>query len=59
MVIRVFRGGLAEARTILENDDAVKEKIMTAQLFPFPIALSRQPWIDLAANRKHYSQVHL
>ncbi|MBA3713719.1 MAG: hypothetical protein H0W76_14890 [Pyrinomonadaceae bacterium] len=28
-----------EARAIMENDDAVKEKIMTAQLFPFGIAL--------------------
>jgi uncharacterized protein YciI len=30
-----------EARTIMENDDAVKEKIMTAQLFPFKVALGK------------------
>ncbi|MGH9941382.1 MAG: YciI family protein [Pyrinomonadaceae bacterium] len=29
----------AEAKAIMENDDAVKEKIMTAQLFPFSVAL--------------------
>jgi uncharacterized protein YciI len=29
----------AEARQIMEEDDAVKEKIMTAQLFPFSVAL--------------------
>lgn len=28
-----------EARKIMEEDDAVKEKIMTAQLFPFRVAL--------------------
>ena len=28
-----------EARQIMEEDNAVKEKIMTAQLFPFKIAL--------------------
>ncbi|HYE73521.1 MAG TPA: YciI family protein [Blastocatellia bacterium] len=28
-----------EARKIMEEDDAVKEKIMTAQLFPFSVAL--------------------
>lgn len=28
-----------EARRIMEEDDAVKEKIMTAQLFPFSVAL--------------------
>ena len=28
-----------EARKIMEGDDAVKEKIMTAQLFPFSVAL--------------------
>jgi len=28
-----------EARMIMENDDAVKEKIMTAQVFPFKVAL--------------------
>lgn len=28
-----------EARQIMEEDDAVKEKIMTAQLFPFSVAL--------------------
>jgi uncharacterized protein len=28
-----------EARKIMEDDDAVKEKIMTAQLFPFKVAL--------------------
>lgn len=29
----------AEARKMMEEDDAVKEKIMTAQLFPFSVAL--------------------
>ena len=28
-----------EARALMEADDAVKEKIMTAQLFPFRVAL--------------------
>ena len=28
-----------EARELMEADDAVKEKIMTAQLFPFRVAL--------------------
>lgn len=28
-----------EARAVMEADDAVKEKIMTAQLFPFSVAL--------------------
>ena len=31
----------AEARKLMEEDDAVKEKIMTAQLFPFSVALIR------------------
>lgn len=31
----------AEARKVMEGDDAVKEKIMTAQLFPFSVALIR------------------
>lgn len=31
----------AEARKLMEEDDAVKEKIMTAQLFPFKVALIR------------------
>lgn len=30
-----------EARKFMEDDDAVKEKIMTAQLFPFKVALGR------------------
>jgi uncharacterized protein len=30
-----------EARRLMEADDAVKEKIMTAQLFPFSVALIR------------------
>jgi uncharacterized protein len=30
-----------EARKIMEEDDAVKERIMTAQLFPFSVALIR------------------
>lgn len=30
-----------EARQVMENDDAVKEKIMTAELFPFKVALSK------------------
>ena len=34
-------GSEAEARKIMEDDDAVKEKIMTAQLFPFSVALIR------------------
>ena len=29
----------AEAQKMMEEDDAVKEKIMTAQLFPFSVAL--------------------
>ena len=29
----------AEARKMMEEDDAVKEKIMTAELFPFSVAL--------------------
>jgi uncharacterized protein YciI len=28
-----------EARALMEADDAAKEKIMTAQLFPFRVAL--------------------
>jgi uncharacterized protein YciI len=28
-----------EARKVMEEDDAVREKIMTAQLFPFRVAL--------------------
>ena len=28
-----------EARALMEADDAVKEKVMTAQLFPFRVAL--------------------
>ena len=32
-------GSEGEARKIMEEDDAVKEKIMTAQLFPFSVAL--------------------
>jgi uncharacterized protein len=31
----------AEARALMEEDDAVKEKIMTAQLFPFSVALGK------------------
>ena len=30
-----------EARGVMEADDAVKEKIMTARLFPFRVALAR------------------
>lgn len=38
----VFEAGSEEeARKIMEEDDAVKEKIMTAQLFPFKVALIR------------------
>jgi uncharacterized protein YciI len=29
----------AEARDLMESDDAVKEKIMTARLYPFSVAL--------------------
>lgn len=32
----------AEARRLMENDDAVKEGIMTAQLFPFRVALKEK-----------------
>jgi uncharacterized protein YciI len=32
-------GSPEEARRLMEEDDAVKEKIMTAQLFPFSVAL--------------------
>jgi uncharacterized protein YciI len=36
----IFKAGSEdEARRIMEEDDAVKEKIMTAQLFPFMVAL--------------------
>lgn len=36
----IFRAESEEqARKIMEEDDAVKEKIMTAQLFPFRVAL--------------------
>ena len=36
----VFEADSAEeARKVMEADDAVKEKIMTAQLFPFSVAL--------------------
>ena len=31
----------AEARAMMEEDDAVKEKIMTAELFPFRVALGK------------------
>ncbi|MGC5325743.1 YciI family protein [Brevibacillus sp. SYSU BS000544] len=31
-----------EARNIMENDPAVKHKVMTATLFPYRIALQRQ-----------------
>ena len=31
----------AEARAFMEEDDAVREKIMTAELFPFRVALIR------------------
>lgn len=31
----------AEARKFMEDDAAVREKIMTAQLFPFSVALGR------------------
>jgi uncharacterized protein YciI len=34
-------GSEEEARRIMESDDAVKGKIMTAQLFPFAVALGR------------------
>lgn len=34
-------GSLDEARKIMEGDDAVKAKIMMAQLFPFSVALRR------------------
>ncbi len=30
-----------EARKVMEADDGVKEKIMTAQLFPFQVALGK------------------
>lgn len=34
-------GSEEEARKLMEEDDAVKEQIMTAQLFPFRVALIR------------------
>jgi uncharacterized protein len=38
-VVIIEAGSEAEARKMMEEDDAVKEKIMTAQLFPFSVAL--------------------
>jgi len=44
MSIVIFvAGSETEARTIIESDDAVQAKIMAAQLFPFHLALLRQP----------------
>lgn len=34
-------GSEDEAREIMEGDDAVRERIMTARLFPFRVALAR------------------
>lgn len=34
-------GSEEEAREVMEGDDAVKEKIMTAQLFPFKVSLGK------------------
>lgn len=33
-----------EARAIMENDPAVKENVMTAQLFPYRVALYNSRW---------------
>ncbi len=38
-VVIIEANSEAEARKMMEEDDAVKEKIMTAQLFPFSVAL--------------------
>ncbi len=38
-VVIIVAESEAEARKMMEEDDAVKEKIMTAQLFPFSVAL--------------------
>ena len=38
-VVIIVADSEAEARKMMEEDDAVKEKIMTAQLFPFSVAL--------------------
>lgn len=38
-VVIIVAESEAEAQKMMEEDDAVKEKIMTAQLFPFSVAL--------------------
>ena len=38
-VVIIVAESEAEARKMMEEDDAVKEKIMTAELFPFSVAL--------------------
>ena len=38
-VVIIEANSEAEARQMMEEDTAVKEKIMTAQLFPFSVAL--------------------
>lgn len=38
-VVIIEANSEAEARKMMEEDDAVKENIMTAQLFPFSVAL--------------------
>jgi len=40
-VVILEAGTEEEARKIMEEDDAVKAKLMTAQLFPFSVALIR------------------
>jgi uncharacterized protein YciI len=35
-----------EARRIMENDPAVKEKIMVAELYPYRVALFNSDYID-------------
>ncbi len=38
-VVIIEANSEAEAQKMMEEDDAVKERIMTAQLFPFSVAL--------------------
>lgn len=40
-IIIIEAGSEAEARELMENDDAVKAKLMTAQLFPFKVILTK------------------
>ncbi len=38
------------ARRLMESDPAVKDKVMTAELFPYRIALVGTAWKDIAAE---------